>query len=452
MQTLSVSQPAPAITRLSWRAMARALGGDALAAFPDEAFEEEVVVQSFLGRRHLLLQCPDAIRHVLIENAQNYTRAPAVIRVLRPMFGQGLFLSAGDEWRRQRRAAAPAFAPRALHMLAPRVVAVAAEFAAELRAEDGQPVDLVPRLQQLALRIIGGAIFSLDMPRYGPEIRSLIVNYALRLSRPSIADYLLPLAVPTVADIARVRFRRRWLRIIRQIIAARAARPRGGEPGNLFDILAAPNPEDGAPADPARLADQIATIVVAGHETTATALFWTLYQLARHRDVQDRVAAEIDRLQPAPESAAATVPRLTYTKAVIDETLRLYPPAFVIVRRAANEDMAAGVPVPRGSLVLTAPWVLHRHRRFWRTPHRFDPERFLPAAPPPPRFAYLPFGAGPRTCVGAPFALTELLLVTVALVAAFDIRLATTDPVKPIGLVALQPNPPPLFALTPRGG
>lgn len=454
MQTLTLTQPqaAPATGRLSWRAVAGALRGDSLAAFPEEAFEQDVVVQHFLGRHHLLLQSPHAIRHVLIENPQNYARDPAVLRVLRPMFGRGLFLSAGDDWRRQRHAVAPAFAPRAVQMLASRVVAAAGDFVAELAAGGGEPVNLVPRLQELALGIIGRTIFSLDMTRHGRELRSLILDYAVRLARPSLADFVLPLAVPTPADFARARFRRRWVRLVTRIVEARAARPRPAEPQDLFDILAAPDPETGIPREPEELGDQIATIIVAGHETTAAALFWSLYLLARHPAVQERVAAEAAEFAPSADHAAGTVRQLTYTRAVIDEVLRLYPPAFVIVRRAAGEDVAAGVPVPKGSLVLIAPWVLHRHRRLWSAPQRFDPGRFLPGAPQPPRFAYLPFGAGPRVCVGAPFALTELVLLVATLAKAFEIALASRDEVAPAGLVALQPSWQPPFVLTPRRG
>ena len=138
------------------------------------------------------------------------------------------------------------------------------------------------------------------------------------------------------------------------------------------------------------------------------------------------------------------------TRAVIDESLRLYPPAFVIVRQALDDDEAGGVPVRKGSLVLIAPWILHRHRRFWAAPERFDPPRFMPDAVPPPRFAYMPFGAGPRICVGAPFALTELVLVVATLVRRFRIELASRRMVHPVAFVTLQPDLPPAFQLTPR--
>jgi len=451
MQTLSLTQPAPSTGtgRLSWRVVAGALRGNALAAFPDEAFSQDVVVQRFFGREHILLQRPEAIRHILIDNPQNYMRSPAATRVLRPMFGRGLFLSAGEDWRQQRRSVAPAFAPRTVHRLARQVVAATDRLADYLVTID-DTVNLVTVFQRLALEIIGGAIFSLDMRQYGPELRELILCYAARLGRPSLADFLLPLGVPTLADLARVRFRRCWRRLIHRIIADRAQRAGEAGSNDLFDILAAADPETPPAVAAERLGDQIATIVVAGHETTAAALFWTLYLLARHPGEQERLVAEIAPLGLTPDNAADLLPELVRTRAVVDESLRLYPPAFVIVRQALHDDEAGGVPVPKGSLVLIAPWIMHRHRRFWRAPDRFDPSRFMPDAPPPPRFAYIPFGAGPRICVGSPFALTELVLVIASLVRAFRIALPPHRPVTPVGLITLQPDVPPPFRLRPR--
>jgi unspecific monooxygenase len=451
MQTLSLTQPAPSTGtgRLSWRVVAGALRGNALAAFPDEAFFEDVVVQRFFGREHILLQRPEAIRHILIDNPQNYMRSPAATRVLRPMFGRGLFLSAGEDWRQQRRSVARAFAPRTVHRLARQVVVATDRLTDYLATIEGR-VNLVPVFQRLALEIIGGAIFSLDMRQYGPELRELILCYAARLGRPSLADFLLPLGVPTLADLARVRFRRRWRRLIHRIIADRAQRAGEAGSNDLFDILAAADPETPPAVAAERLGDQIATIVVAGHETTAAALFWTLYLLARHPGEQERLVAEIAPLGLTPDNAADLLPELVRTRAVVDESLRLYPPAFVIVRQALHDDEAGGVPVPKGSLVLIAPWIMHRHRRFWRAPDRFDPSRFMPDAQPPPRFAYIPFGAGPRICVGSPFALTELVLVVASLVRAFRIALPPHRPVTPVGLITLQPDVPPPFRLRPR--
>src|SRR3977135_4675282 len=178
MQTVSLTQPGPSTVTglLSWRVVAGALRGNALAAFPEEAFFEDVVVERFFGREHILLQRPEAIRHILIDNPQNYMSSPAATRVLRPMFGRGLFLSRGGDWRQQRRSVAPAFAPRTVHRLARQVVAATDRLADYLVTID-DTVNLVPVFQRLALEIIGGAIFSLDMRQKGPGLAEWMLGH-----------------------------------------------------------------------------------------------------------------------------------------------------------------------------------------------------------------------------------------------------------------------------------
>jgi cytochrome P450 len=427
----------------SWQAIRMALKGDALSAFPPAAFEKDAVVHRLFGRRQFILSRPEAIRHVLVDNQANYVRPPATVRVLRPIFGRGLFLASGREWQQQRKSVAPAFAPRAIRKLAQDVAAGAGALVAELRATGERPVDLVPVLQLYALRIIGSAMFSLDLGGYAAEIRGLIGGYGSRLGHPSLLDLLLPLHVTTPRDLARRRFRRRWQHLVARLLEER--RQRGGD--DLFAAMAAAL--DGG-ANDERIADQVATIIVAGHETTAAALFWALQLLASAPVEQQRIAAEAESLDLSPAGAAEALPRLVHTRAAIDETLRLYPPAFVIVRQALEDDEAGGIPVPAGSLVLIAPWVLHRHLRLWRAPERFDPSRFLPDAAPPPRFAYLPFGIGPRICVGQQFALTVTVLTVASLVKAFEIGLAEPRPARPVGITSTQPGEAPDFVLRPR--
>jgi len=199
-----------------------------------------------------------------------------------------------------------------------------------------------------------------------------------------------------------------------------------------------------------RLADQVATMIAAGHATTAVALFWAFYLLAATPAVQERIAAEAGPLDLAPEGAAEALPHLVYTRAVVQEALRLYPPAYGIFRLARRADEAGGVAVPKGAIVMIAPWLLHRHKTLWTEPDAFDPGRFLPGAPPPDRFAYLPFGMGPRVCVGAQFALTEAVLVLARLVRQFVISRADNRPVVPVAAITVRPDHPPPFRLRPR--
>ena len=365
------------------------------------------------------------------------------MRMLLPLLGRGLLLSDGEDWKSQRRTVAPAFAPRTVPALARRVSEAAEALIGRLAARAGEPVNLLAEMQFFALDVAGRAMFSMPMDRHGGELRELISLYSEHLGRPSLLDFLLPKAIPSPRDFARRRFRRRWMGLIGQIIAERRAQPPTAAPTDLFDLLA-------EESDPQGLGERVATMITAGHETTAVALFWAIYLAAMAPAVQRRMADEAASLDLSPDSAVYALPELVYTRAVIQETLRLYPPAFTLVRQARAADSAGGVPVPAGAIVFIAPWVLHRHRRLWADPESFDPARFLPGAEPPDRFAYLPFGIGPRVCIGAQFALTEATLVLGALLRAFRIERASSEPVAPVAIVTTQPDHPPLFRLAPR--
>jgi cytochrome P450 len=428
----------------SARSIARALGDNALLAFPPEAFEQEVVVRSFFGRRRVILSRPESIHHILVDNPGNYRRTPATIRMLRPLLGKGLLLSEGEDWRHQRQTVASAFTPRTLPLLARHIAQAMGALIDELSECRGRPVDLLAEMQFLALEIAGRSMFSLAMDRHGAELRELVTGYAEHLGRPSLLDFLLPLPIPSPREFGRRRFRRRWMALIKRLIAERRKGAREGAAGDLFDLLST------GERDPDRLADQFATLITAGHETTAVALFWALYLVAATPEVEARIAAEAAPLDLGPDGAAEAWPMLVYTRAVVQEALRLYPPAFTLARQARGADTAGGIAIPAGAVVLIAPWVLHRHRRLWDQPEKFDPSRFLPGAPPPERCAYLPFGMGPRVCIGAQFALTEATLVLAAMTRAFHIERVDTEPVVPVAIVTTQPDRPPLFRLAPR--
>ncbi|MGA9015508.1 MAG: cytochrome P450, partial [Acetobacteraceae bacterium] len=266
-----------------------------------------------------------------------------------------------------------------------------------------------------------------------------------------LLDMVLPPSIPTPRDLGRRRFQRRWMALIDEIMRERMSAPATDAPRDLFDLLlAARDPETGEGFSQDQLRDQIATMILAGHETTAVTLFWSLLLLAGARDEQRRVADEVHGIEIAPDNAMDVMPRLVRTRAVISEALRLYPPGFTLVREAIGPDRAGTIDIPRGSVLMIAPWVLHRHRRLWRDPDAFDPSRFLPDMPQPPRFAYLPFGAGPRVCVGAQFALAEATLVLALMIQEFEVRIDDPAPVLPVAIVTTQPNHPPIFRLTAR--
>ncbi len=431
--------PAPPERELPTLRFIAAMRTNGIGCWPAAAYETPLRRRRLLGRTRFTVSDPDAVRRVLVDNASNYARTPITIRLLRPMLGDGLLISEGTAWRHQRRALAPAFTPRAVETLVPHILSASDEAVAALEGPAARgPVDLFAALQRLALEIAGRTMFSVGMARHGDRLRGFLEAYAARLGRPHLTDLLVPLRFATPLDRARARFRRDWVDFLDTVIADRATE-RDGQPRDLLDHLrAARDPETGRSFTAEELRDQVATMILAGHETTALTLLWACTLLALDAQAQERVAAETE---------AADKP---YTRAVIDETLRLYPPAFIIARAALGPDVLAGQPVARGDSVTISPWLLHRHRRLWRDPDAFDPGRFLPGAPPVPRFAYMPFGAGPRICIGAAFALTEATLALSRLVGRFRIARADDRPVLPAAVVTTQPDHAPAFRLTVR--
>jgi cytochrome P450 len=420
-----------------------------IATWGQRAYEEDIIRGRFFGRGSFILNTPDAIRHVLVDNYENYTRTPAGIRVLRPILGEGLLIAEGRAWKHQRRTLAPAFTPRAVTTLIPHMLAATDDTIAKLRAVGNAPADLREAMQRMTLEIAGRTMFSFGMDRHGAALRDFVMEYGSRLARPHFLDLLLPLNWPSPQDFSRARFRKRWTAFVGMLMAERraAGKNEGAPPNDLFDLMgAARDPETGQAFSDEQLGDQVATMILAGHETTATALFWALYLLALDPATQDEVAAEV---QAAAVDGAVDLDRLKFTRAVVDETMRLYPPAFLIARAAAGPDTIAGMPVKRNDVILIAPWLLHRHEKLWRDPNAFNPSRFMTGTPPD-RFAYLPFGVGARVCVGAHFALVEATLALAKMVGAFRISLLDKAPVTPVGVVTTQPDRSPMFAITPR--
>ncbi|MDO9707042.1 cytochrome P450 [Paracraurococcus lichenis] len=407
-----------------------------IGTWPRRAYEEMVFERPFFGRRTLLLNAPEAIRHVLVEATERYGRTPATLRVLRPLLGEGLVLAEGAAWRHQRRTLAPAFAPRAIATLLPLMRAAVDDSVAALPVD--RPLDLLGAMQMLALEVAGRTMISLGMGRWRAEMRGRLERYG-QSGGLHLFDLMLPPAIPTPWDLRRRWHGARWMALIERIVAARQAERRQGEATDLLDmLLAARDPETGRAFPPREVRDQVATLLLAGHETTSLAIFWSLVLLAQAPAWQDRVAAE---------AGAAQQP---LTRAVVEEAMRLYPPAFTLARLAREPDEVAGVTLRRGDAVLIAPWVLHRHRRLWERPEEFDPRRFLPPAPPPERFAYLPFGAGPRVCIGAPFALAEATLALSAILGRFRLALPGKRPVMPLAVTTTVPDHRPLFRLERR--
>jgi len=427
-----------------------------IGTWGQRAYEEDIIRGRFFGRSSFILNEPDAIRHVLVDNYENYTRTPAGFRVLRPVLGEGLLIAEGRAWKHQRRTLSPAFTPRAVSTLVPHMVAATDETIAKLKAASNAPVDLRTAMQRMTLEIAGRTMFSFGMDRHGAALRDFVMEYGERLARPHFLDLLLPLSWPSPQDFARARFRKRWTAFIGMLMAERraAGKNEGAPSRDLFDLMgAARDPETGEAFTDAQLGDEVATMILAGHETTATALFWALYLLALDPATQEELASEVQGAMVggafATVNGTVDIERLKFTRAVVDETMRLYPPAFLIARAAAGPDTIAGHAVKKRDVVLVAPWLLHRHEKLWREPNAFIPQRFMTGTPPD-RFAYLPFGVGARVCIGAHFALVEAVLALAKLIGSFRVSLVDKAPVMPVGVVTTQPDRSPLFSITSR--
>jgi len=400
----------------------------------------------------MMVNAPEAIRHVLVGNVDNYTRSPATKRVLQPVLGGGLFLAEGEAWRHQRRTIAPALAPRTMPILARHVVAASAASEAALARVVYRPVELLPHLQHLALAIAGQSMFSLEMAGFADELRRLLLSYGARYAQPGVLDLMLPENIPSLTDRRRQAFRAEWLAFLDRVIAARQSLPATeGAPRDLYELLlSARDPESGAGFDHAQLRDEVSTMILAGHETTAVTLFWSLYLAALYPAQQAALSAEVSGLDLSEAGAADSLAQMPQIRAHVDEALRLYPPAFLLVRQAREADSIMGHAVAAGTTITISPWVIHRHRARWNEPDAFDPSRFLPGATPPERYAYMPFGAGPRICVGAQFALTEAVLVLARLMQRFRFALSGDGAVVPRGIVTTQPDRAVRFVVEPR--
>lgn len=443
--------PSPPRAPATMTALGRmmAMRESVIGAWGQRAYEEDIIQGRFFGRSSFILNTPDAIRHVLVDNYENYARTPAGLRVLRPILGEGLLIAEGRAWKYQRRTLAPAFTPRAVTTLVPHMLAATDDTIVKLKAASNAPVDLREAMQRMTLEIAGRTMFSFGMDRHGAALRDFVMEYGARLARPHFLDLLLPLKWPSPQDFSRARFRKRWTAFVGMLMAERraAGKNEGAPPNDLFDLMgAARDPETGEAFTDEQLGDQVATMILAGHETTATALFWSLYLLSLDPATQQQVAAEV---QDATVNGALDLDRLKFTRAVVDETMRLYPPAFLIARAAAGPDTIAGMPVRKNDIVLVAPWLLHRHEKLWRDPNAFVPSRFMTGTLPD-RFAYLPFGVGARVCIGAHFALVEATLALAKMIGAFRVSLLDKEPVMPLGVVTTQPDRSPMFAITPR--
>jgi cytochrome P450 len=408
------------------------------------AFEQPFWVgRSSFGMR-AMAHDPAAVRHVLLDNAANYRKDELQLKILSPGLGDGVLTAEGESWRAQRRALAPLFSPREVAGFAGAMQTVAARAVARLRSRrDGAVADVGELMSRMALEVLEQTLFSRGLGQEPGEFQAAITRYFDTFGRVDPLDLLgAPDFVPRIArwrGRAALKF---YDEAVEQIVGSRRALiEAGGEPRRdlLTLLLAARDPETGCGLPEASIRANIVTFINAGHETTANALTWALYLLSQAPDWRARAEAEaVSAYDPGrPDS----LERCQVLRAVLDETMRLYPPAALLSREAIAADVILGAPVPAQTIVLISPYVLHRHRSLWEHPDAFDPSRFLGERREKiDRFAYIPFGAGPRVCIGAAFATQEAIIILANLMRQFRFDLVEGHPVMPRQRVTLRPR------------
>lgn len=415
-----------------------------LECWSAEFFDQPIIHIKLPLMNAFVVNDPGAIRRVLMDNADNYCKDPIQRRILSSGLADGLLSVEGERWQTQRRMLAPLFAKRTVDSFAPAMLDAAERLADEwTRLGNGAILDIAAEMTLITLNVLAVTIFSDGIGGDLNEFRSAMNAYFGVIGRIGALDLLgLP---PTIPRPGGARLRRTmgyFESIIDEIIEKRRRRMSASgseQPSDLLSLLLrALDPSTGQSMSLAEVRSNILTFLSAGHETTANALVWSIFLLSQSPEWRARVQEEAERALDAPADCLAEP--LIATRAVVEEALRLYPPIAALSRTARRADTLGDFYVKPGSLVVIAPYVLHRHRRLWDQPDVFDPARFLSAARSAiPRFAYLPFGVGPRTCIGSSFALQEATIVLAVLMRRFDLKLMPDARVWPMQKITLRP-------------
>ncbi|MEY3052399.1 MAG: hypothetical protein RLY31_2184 [Bacteroidota bacterium] len=395
----------------------------------------------FVFRKLFVTSDPEVFSHVLQKNQKNYVKSVAY-RHLRMAIGNGLVTSEGDYWRKQRRLVQPVFYKAALENLFLRMVTVADRFIGELRhkAAAGNPLEVTREMMAVTADITLQTLFSTENSADISELYRIMADAQDYIIFRTAKPHLTPLVF---LDGRHRRFRRdiRWFdRYIYGMIDER--KKMHTPPADLLTLLTQQVDADtGERMSDRQLRDEAITLYAAGHETSSTALSWTLYLLAENPDVLLRVRSEADSAFGNNPPSFAALQDLPYTRQVLQESMRLYPPAFALGRQPVADDRILGHPVPAGSIIFLSIAALHRDPAFWEKPDEFFPDHFLPATEKErDRMAYLPFGAGPRMCVGNHFAMMEMQLLLALLIRHFDLKIDPRHPVVPEPLITLKPK------------
>ena len=431
---------------------------DLTRIYIDLAREYGDVVRMGAGAwRFYFVSHPDHVQHVLQSNNHNYSKQSAFNEVVKQVFGNGLLTSEGAVWRRRRKLAQPAFHRRRVEHFATTMVeettAMLERWAVVQQAH--KPFDVMAEMQDLATMIVGRALFSTDLSATDTdEMRQdsrITLEYLSRRTRRPLS---LPLWVPTPAN-------RRLQKAVRlsdervfSIIRERRKKlvPNTEGPDDLLGmLLAARDEETGEGLNDQELRDEVTTFIGAGNETTAVTLAWAWYLLSKHPEVGRKLHAELDAVLAGRPPGVADLPQLPYSRMIIEETMRLYPAAWAIGRGIVEDDVIGRFKIKKGGIMVVSPYVTQRRPDIWDNPEGFEPERFRPErVAERPRYAYFPFGGGPRQCIGNTFALMEAQLVLATVGQKYRLSLVPGCTVEPDPIFTLRPNRPVMMTLQPR--
>ncbi len=401
----------------------------------------DIVTLRFFHRYAYFLNHPDYIKYVLVDNNQNYVKGRAV-ELLKPVIGQGLLTSEGQFHQRQRRLIQPAFHRRRIAALAETMTDFTERHIAAWC--DGEIRDLHQELMRLTMSIVTQSLFGVDVTHENKKLAATLDELMTEFSFGDASPLgRLLNRLPT----ARTRHRAALLRPLDEAIYGfiKAGRERSEERDDLLSLLLAAqdNEGDGIGMSDQQVRDELMTLFIAGHETTANAITWTFYLLAQYPEVEAKLHTELAGVLAGRCPTAEDVPALKYTRMVFAEAMRLYPPAWIMGRMTVAADEIGGYHIPAGSTVIMSQWAMHRHPAYWDEPQRFNPERFDPeasSAKQRPRYAYFPFGGGPRLCIGEPFAWMEGILLIAAIAQRFRFNLTPSARIELEPVVTLRPK------------
>jgi cytochrome P450 len=396
----------------------------------------DIVYYRFLSRHIYFLNSPDLVKYALLTNYQNFIKGDA-LRLNRRIFGNGLLTNEGDSWLQQRRLIQPAFHRSKIESYGDTMVRFTERMIAGW--QNGEVRDIHREMMRLGLKIVAKVLFNVEITAETERV-SMALNTVQELS--SGGRMLLPpifRLLPTADNLRYQRAVRELDDVVYGLIRDRRASGQAAD--DLLYALLQVKDEGGRPMPDEQLRDEVMTLLLAGHETTAVSLSWTWYLLAQNPDVEKKLWSELRQVLNGRNPGIQDLDELRYTDRVVKEAMRLYPPVWAVVRTCVKECEIGAHQVPVGATVLMSQWVMHRDPRFYDDPDRFDPDRWLEErAKRIPKFAYLPFGGGPRTCIGSSFATMEAVLVLATIAQRYQIRVSQNYPVEPLPTMTLRPS------------